>query len=147
MFKDRLCTITGQTKHRFDIDVRYALLMDSAGNPHRLVVEDKSCAPLSQLVGQIVAARVARKDYKIGHSDGARWYVSSVKFTLGEPVVAAMVGDKDRKICKRAEPILGSRTKMTRTCRTAAEWQAFGSDRDQLRRDIRNKVKGDSVTD
>lgn len=136
IFADGQCSIGGQDKRKFDIEVRYAVLMDSEGSAHQVVVEDKDCNPLELLVGQIVAARVARKDFKIAHVDGARWYVSDLYFALGEPVNAAAIADKDKRICKRTQSAVGSRTKLFKVCKTAAEWQIFEADRQQLRRDI-----------
>ena len=47
-------------------------------------------------------------------------------------------GDPDQMICRRAEPVLGSRVATRRICRTRAQWQAFEEDRAQMRRDMQN---------
>ena len=44
--------------------------------------------------------------------------------------------DPDRVICRRPEPVLGSRVAQRRICRTVAEWRAFEADREQRRRDL-----------
>jgi len=43
-------------------------------------------------------------------------------------------------ICRAPRAELGSRLRMVRECRTAAQWQAFEQDRQQLRRDIQEGV-------
>ena len=140
IFADRRCSIDGQSKLRFDITIPYAILMEAEGNAKRVVVGEVDCAPLETLVGQVVVARAARGDFKLQHSEGDRWYVSDLHFGLGEPELAAAVEDPNQVTCKRGEPQLGSRLRYTRMCKTAAEWQAYNNDRQQLRRDIGNNA-------
>ena len=51
------------------------------------------------------------------------------------PAISA-TEDPDRVVCRRAEPVLGSRVARRRICRTVAEWRAFEPDRAQMRRDL-----------
>ena len=133
------CTLEGQSDRRFDITVPYAALLNAQGNASRIVVKDTGCVPLETLVGQIVIAQFDRGDFQIRHRNGERWYSGELYFAQGEPVRAATIEDKDKVICKREEqPVVGSRLRFKKTCKTAAEWQAFEHDREQLRRDIRN---------
>lgn len=133
------CALDGQSDRRFDITVPYATLLDAEGKASRIVVKDIGCIPLETLVGQIVIARFGRGDFKTMHDEGERWYGSDLYFTMGEPVRAAMVEDKDKVICKRDDqPMLGTRLKFKKTCKTAAEWQDFEHAREQFRRDIRD---------
>ena len=139
MLADGKCRIEGQSDRRFDITVPYAVLMDEEGEVQRVVVKEVGCVPLESLVGQIVLAQSDRGDFQVKHEAGERWYASDVYFTQGEPVRAAMVEDKDKVICKKEDqPMLGTRLKFRRTCKTAAQWQAYENDREQLRRDISN---------
>ena len=53
------------------------------------------------------------------------------------PTNGSLAGeDLDRVICRRAEPVLGSRIARRRICRTVAQWRAFEEDRQQMRRDM-----------
>ena len=58
----------------------------------------------------------------------------------GEPTTAAQAmqpgEDPDRIVCRRSQPVLGSRIARQRICRTVAEWRAFEADRAQMRRDL-----------
>jgi hypothetical protein len=136
---ERQCSFEGQSDLRFDITVPYAALLNSEGEASRVVVKDMGCVPLETLVGRIVLAQFDRGDFKVRHETGERWYSSELYFAQGEPVRAAMVEDKDKIVCKREDqPMLGTRLKFKKTCKTVAEWQAYDHDREQLRRDIRN---------
>ena len=139
ILEERRCELSGQSHRRFDITVPYAVLMNTAGKPQRIVVAEVGCAPIETLVGQIIIAQSDRGDFRIQHNAGDRWYSSDVYFSMGEPVAAGKLGDKDKVICKKDEqPMLGTRLKFNKTCKTAAQWQAYENDREQLRRDLRN---------
>lgn len=56
------------------------------------------------------------------------------------PVAAKPAPDPAKPIC-RSQPILGSRLKQKKTCKTAAEWKAEDADADQLRRDLNNVAR------
>lgn len=136
IFSQGKCRMPGQSKRRFDVTVSYAVLVDHQGSAKKVVVGDVGCAALEVLVGQVVVAQAERGDFRPQHQEGERWYASDLNFSLGEPEVASSIADKDKVICTRSEPELGSRLKFTRMCKTAAEWQAFEADRQQLRRDL-----------
>ena len=142
MIADGRCTIAGATQRRFNIVVPFALLMEPDGTPNSVVVKESGCAALETLVGQIVLAQLERGDFVPSHAEGDRWYVSEVAFALGveEQSVAISREDPDRMICRAPRAELGSRLRMVRECRTAAQWQAFEQDRQQLRRDIQEGV-------
>lgn len=139
------CTLAGHTSRKFDISVPYAILLSSNGSPKRVVVGETGCAPLEILVGQIVLAQTKRGDFRTQHTDGDRWYVSDLYFAQGEPVNPSKIADKDKVICEKAISVLGTRTRMAKVCRTAAEWQFYHAQRDQLRRDISNVTNGKKI--
>jgi hypothetical protein len=145
MIADGRCTLTGVTARRFNIVVPYALLLEPDGTPNSVVVRESGCAALETLVGQIILAQLERGDYVPSHEEGERWYVSEVAFALGveEQAVAIAREDADRMICRAPRAELGSRLRMVRECRTAAQWVVFEQDRQQLRRDIATTVRCD----
>ena len=51
------------------------------------------------------------------------------------PAISA-AENPDRIICRRPEPVLGSRVARRRICRTVSERRAFDADRAQMRRDL-----------
>lgn len=59
---------------------------------------------------------------------------ADMQATTGRDASAA--SDPDRVVCRRSEPITGTRTATRRVCKTVAEWQAFEQDRAQFRRDL-----------
>ena len=145
MIADGRCTLTGVTARRFNIVVPYALLLEPDGTPNSVVVRESGCAALETLVGQIILAQLERGDYVPSHEEGERWYVSEVAFALGveEQAVSIAREDADRMICRAPRAELGSRLRMVRECRTAAQWVVFEQDRQQLRRDIQTTTRCD----
>ena len=142
MIADGRCTLTGATQSRFNIVVPYAILMEPDGTPNSVVVRESGCASLETLVGQIVLSQLERGDYVPSHEQGDRWYVSEVAFAMGveEQAIAIAREDADRMICRAPRADLGSRLRMVRECRTAAQWVAFEQDRQQMRRDFQDGV-------
>ncbi len=145
MFEKGTCRIQGQSKRRFDVTIPYAVLMENSGTLKKVVVGEIGCASLETLVGQVVVAQAGRGDFKAEHGSGEQWYTSELNFAMGEPLSALPEGEKDKVICKAGEPMLGSRVKRVRLCKTAAEWQAFNADRQQLRRDIQNTSRDATI--
>jgi hypothetical protein len=145
MLSDGRCTIQGAHDRRFNIVVPFAILMQADGTPDTVVVHEAGCESLEILVGQIVLAQLGRGDFRPQHEEGERWYVSEVGFAMGvQGEAVAMARDNpDRMICREAQVQLNSRIRMTRACRTAAEWVLFENDREQLRRDIGNAAVGE----
>jgi len=145
MISDGRCTIEGATDRRFNIVVPFAILMEADGTPDTVVVHEAGCESLETLVGQIVLAQLRRGDFRPQHQAGERWYVSELGFALGVQAEAASIAleNPDRVICREAQLVLGSRTRAVRTCKTAAEWVQFESDREQLRRDIGHAARCD----
>lgn len=135
MLARKQCTIKGQFKGHFDITVPYAIRLDSTGAATKVVVGDMGCQPLSMLVGQIVVAQAARGDFKA--KPGGEWYSSDVYFRMGEQKIGEAIANPNKVRCK-STPVLGSRLKFNRVCKTAAEWALHEKDMDQLGRDIRN---------
>jgi hypothetical protein len=140
MLSDGRCTIDGAHDRRFNIVVPFAILMDADGTPDTVVVHEAGCTALETLVGQIVLAQLERGDFRPQHQEGERWYVSEMGFAMGVQgeAVAMARANPDRVICRQEQLALGSRLRPVRTCRTAAEWRAFESDREQFRRDMGN---------
>ncbi len=145
MVADGRCTLAGVTARRFNIVVPYAILMEPDGTPNSVVVRESGCADLETLVGQIILAQLERGDYVPSHAEGEQWYVSEVAFALGVEADAVAIArdDADRMICRAPRAELGSRVRMVRECRTAAQWVAHAQDREQLRRDIATTVRCD----
>jgi hypothetical protein len=137
MLASKQCTIKGQYKGRFDIVVPYAIQMDSSGTATKVVVSDLGCQPLSMLVAKIVVAQAARGDFKPKPGVPTEWYSSDVYFRMGEQKIGEALADPNKVRCK-STPVLGSRLKVNRVCKTAAEWALHEKDMDQLGRDIRN---------
>ena len=133
---DKRCTLEGQTKTRFDIVVPYAVLMDAAGKPEKVVVKDLGCAPIETLVGQIGSELAKAGDFKVAHNSGRRWYVSEAYFTRLNAEDAREQEDQDKVICKKDKPKINSRIAMVKTCRTVAEWSLYEKDREQFKRDF-----------
>lgn len=138
MLADGRCSFEGQTKARFDIVVPYVVQLDAAGAPQRVVVRDMGCAPIERLAGSIALQLGEEGDFRTSHAEGKEWYVSELYFTVGNEMMAAQTADKDKVICKRSEPVLGTRTATKRICRTADEWNVTETDRDQFSRDLRH---------
>ena len=136
VLSDKRCTIDGQTKNRFDIVVPYAVLIDSAGKPEKVVVKDIGCEPIERLVGEIGSELANAGDFKVAHSSGTRWYVSEAYFTRLNEEDTRQLDDPDRVVCKKDKPKINSRIATVKTCRTVAEWKLFDKDREQLKRDM-----------
>jgi hypothetical protein len=133
---DHRCKLEGQTKTRFDIVVPYAVLMDPAGKPEKVVVKDIGCSPIETLVGQIGSELANAGDFKVTHSGGKRWYVSEAYFTRMSVEDAREQEDESKVICKRDRPKINSRVSIVKSCRTVAEWKLYEKDREQFKRDF-----------
>jgi hypothetical protein len=134
----RECNLSGQSRMRFDISVPYVALMEQSGALKRVVVKDIGCAPLETLVGQMVTEQAQNGAFPVRHAAGERWYASEVNFTQADPDAMAASADPDKMICKKSEPVLGTRLKTRRICKTSAEWKAYDADREQFRRELNN---------
>ena len=145
MIADGSCTLAGATERRFNIVVPFALSLEPDGTPNSVVVRESGCVALETLVGQIVLAQLERGDFVPSHVEGDQWYVSEVAFAMGveEQAIAVAREDADRMICRAPRAELGSRLRMVRECRTAAQWVVYEQDRQQLRRDIQTTVRCD----
>ncbi len=137
MLATRQCDLQGQRPERFDLTVPYAIKLDSAGKPSKVVVHETGCRPLSMLVAQIVVAQAARGDFKMKPGAAEQWFGSDVYFKMGEPTAFAAMANPDKVSCK-AFPVVGSRVRVNRVCKTAAEWAVYDKDRQELGRDLRN---------
>ncbi len=99
------CRLPDQSGRRFDILVPYAALLKSDGTAQKVVVGEVGCAPLEVLVGQVVVGQAARKDFRVQHTQGDRWYVSELYFSQGEqPSPMASMAEPDKVLCQRANP-------------------------------------------
>lgn len=136
----RQCRLDGQTGQRFDINVPYVALLEPGGRAKRVVVRDIGCAPLEKLVGQIVVAQAARGDFPVSGQSAERWYGSEISFTKADPGATLASADPDKMICKKSQPVLGTRLKTMRMCKTSAEWQAYEVDRQQARGDMQKGI-------
>jgi hypothetical protein len=143
ILSEKRCSLEGQTKTRFDIVVPYAVLMDPAGKPEKVVVQDLGCAPIESLVGQIGSELANAGDFKIAHNSGRRWYVSEAYFTRLNAEDAREQEDQNKVICKKDKPKINSRIAMVKTCRTVAEWSLYEKDREQFKRDFNGAASMD----
>jgi hypothetical protein len=82
LLKERSCSFDGQRPNRFDIIVPYAVFLEPDGKASRVLVADMGCEPLETMVGNLVADLSALGDYKPSAADKARWYASTINFTL-----------------------------------------------------------------
>jgi hypothetical protein len=76
------CEFAGQNPRRFDIDVNYAVMLDSQGNAKRVIVEDVGCRPLELLVGRVASDLVARGFVLTPPPASPTWYASQINFNL-----------------------------------------------------------------
>jgi hypothetical protein len=136
MIAQKQCTFPGQKGTRFDLSVPYAIRLDANGAATKVVVHDVGCQPLSMLVAKIVVAQAARGDFKIKQGAAENWFGSDVYFKVGEPRIGEALANPDKVSCK-SQPVLGSRIRQKRICMTAAQWQQYEKDRQELGRDIR----------
>jgi hypothetical protein len=135
----RQCRISGQTKDRFNIAVRYAVLLDSAGQATKVVVEEMACEPIETMVGQIVLRMSKAGDFKSRPATGVQWYLGEVSFAQGSERFVQASGDPDKVVCKEFGTT-GSRIAKTKDCRTNAQWRAYYADREQNGRDLQKWV-------
>lgn len=135
IIKNRECTLSGQSSEKFDIVVPFAILLAVDGTAKKVVVHDTGCHPLTILVAEVVVSQAARGDFVIPEGKADQWFGSDVYFKSGEPTIGEALKDPDKVSCK-SSPKLGSRLSVNRVCKTAAEWAAYETDRQQLRRDI-----------
>jgi hypothetical protein len=133
---EKACALPGQSKDKYDIVVPYAVLIQPSGAPSKIVVKDIGCAPIETLVGQIASELAKAGDFRPGHSDTERWYVSEADFAHGGETLASSMADENRVVCESPRPRTGSRLAMTKVCRTAAEWRVYETDRAQMQRDL-----------
>ena len=143
ILSEKRCSIEGQTKTRFDIVVPYAVLMDAAGKPEKVVVKDLGCTPIETLVGQIGSELANAGDFKVAHNSGRRWYVSEAYFTRLNAEDAREQEDQEKVICKKDKPKINSRIAVVKTCRTVAEWSLYEKDREQFKRDFNGAASMD----
>lgn len=76
------CRMQGHRPRSFDITVHYALRLDAANRPERIVVEDIGCRPIEMLVGRIVGAMARGDHFTLPAAGRARWYGNSINFNL-----------------------------------------------------------------
>jgi hypothetical protein len=132
------CSISGQTKERFDIVVPYAVRMQPSGAATKVVVKEMGCIPVERLVGEVASELSKHGDFRTKHQSGEQWYVGEVYFSRVTEQMARSMKNQDKVICRGEQDSLGSRTRKVRVCKTVAEWKAFAGDREQVRRDWQN---------
>lgn len=76
------CRLAGQTPREFNITVNYALRVDAANQPERIVVQDIGCRALETLVGGIVSDMVRYNYLTVPAGGSPRWYGNSINFNL-----------------------------------------------------------------
>jgi len=82
MLRKRECVIPGQTAKKFDMDVRFAVLLDPIGKASRVVVAETGCQMLGTMVGLSVLARAERGDFETLGGTAPRWYAGEMNFTM-----------------------------------------------------------------
>lgn len=76
------CRLQGQNARDFNITVNYALRVDAANRPERIVVQDIGCRPLETMVGGMVSDMLRHNYFNIPAAASGRWYGNSVNFNL-----------------------------------------------------------------
>jgi hypothetical protein len=76
------CRLEGQTPHRFDVTIPYAVLVQPDGQLQRVVVGESGCTALETYVGEVVLAMAGAGDFKPTGEPGARWFSGAVNFNL-----------------------------------------------------------------
>jgi hypothetical protein len=76
------CALAGQTAHRFDLNIPYAVLVEPDGRARRVVVAESGCQSLETYVGRIVLAMADAGDFKRTGESEARWFASAVNFSF-----------------------------------------------------------------
>ena len=76
------CQIPGQSPKTFDIVVPFAVLVEPDGKANQVLVPADTCAPIGSLVGMVALSRARRGDYLPTNESKARWYSSSINFTV-----------------------------------------------------------------
>lgn len=82
MLESRLCKLAGQSSHRFDISVPYAVLVTPEGKAERVLVSETGCAALEDLVGEMA---IAQSDAGVLLPTGdsrPRWYADTFAVAL-----------------------------------------------------------------
>jgi hypothetical protein len=76
------CSLPGQSKDRFDIDVPFAVLVEPDGRASRVVVGELGCEKLESYAGLIVLKMAAMGDFPATGEKKAKWYGSTLNFNL-----------------------------------------------------------------
>jgi len=78
------CSLPGQRPRDFNISVNYALRVDEANQPQRIVVQDIGCRPIEALVGGAVSDMIRHDYFEMPAAAGAgpRWYTNTIQFNL-----------------------------------------------------------------
>ena len=82
MLRKGECKMPGQTAKSFDIVVPFAVLVEPDGKASRVLVPEEVCAPVGTLAGLVALSRARRGDYLPTNEPKARWYASSINFTV-----------------------------------------------------------------
>ena len=81
VFDEKQCEIEGQCARRFDITIPYAVYLGADGKAERVLVKDLGCAPIQNLVGEVVYQLSELGDFEAG-DDAPRWYPDEMNLTL-----------------------------------------------------------------
>ena len=82
VLKDRQCRLEGQSARKFDITIPYAVFLGADGKAERVLVAEMGCAPLQDLVGEVVYQLSDLGDFKTGSPNASRWYADKINLTL-----------------------------------------------------------------
>lgn len=82
ILKTKQCKLTGQSHHRFDITVPYAVLLEPNGTTNRVIVGEMNCPPLETLVGRVALERAQLGHYQPTGLSRARWHADTINFNL-----------------------------------------------------------------
>jgi hypothetical protein len=82
MLRKGECQMPGQTPKSFDIVVPFAVLVEPDGKATRVLIPEETCAPVGTLVGLVALSRARRGDFLPTNEPKARWYSSSINFTV-----------------------------------------------------------------
>lgn len=80
ILRDRECSLQGQSRNRFDVNVPWVIEVEPDGRITRLVIADTGCRPLETLVAQLVLSLSREGEIRPPVSPDGGVYRSSFNF-------------------------------------------------------------------
>jgi hypothetical protein len=80
LFASGECKLPGQRANKFDIDERYAVLVEPGGTVQRIVIAGTGCAGLNTLLGSTIHRWAERGEFRPTGAQEPRWYSGRITF-------------------------------------------------------------------